>query len=322
MFNLALVGAGAWGKKLIGSVQGKSDSVRFTRAVTRTPSKVEEFTAKHGIALSDDYRTILDDDAIDGVVICSPAHQHVEQAMAAIDAGKHVQVVKPLALTKADAEALYAAADKKGVFLAVAYERCFLPAADEFRRRVKSGVLGKIIHAEGAYCVDRYLNMDPDYWKADRKAAPPGALADHILYMMIELIGPVEELQAHGKHLATTLTASDTSTVTMTLAGGASALLTAIGATESFTRLHFFGTEGWAELRGATHLEIAPRRGEKEVMDFPAFNTLKEQTESFASAALGKTDYRISRDNAIAGVAAVEAMGISAESNGPIKLTP
>ncbi len=322
MFNLAIIGAGPWGKKLINSIQNKSDIVRFTRAVTRTPSKVEAFAAQHGIGLSDDFRTILEDGTIDGVVVCSPAHHHVEHAMAAIDAGKHVQVVKPLALTRSDAEALYVAADKNGVFLAVAYERCFLPAADELRRRVKAGALGKIIHAEGAYCVDRYLTMTRDDWKSNISTAPPGALADHMLYMMIELIGPVEELQAHGKHLATDLSAADTSTVTMTLAGGASALLTAIGATSSFARLHFFGTEGWAELRGATQLEIAPRGGEKEVIDFPAFDAVKEQLESFAAAALGKADYRIPRANAIAGVAAVEAMGLSAESKRPIRLTP
>ena len=322
MLNLAIVGVGAWGKKLIGSVQNKSDIVRFTRAVTRTPSKVTDFTAEHGIALSDDYRTILEDDSIDAVIVCSPAHDHVEQTLAALEAGKHVQVVKPLAVTKSDAEALYEAADKNSVFLAVGYERCFLPAADEFRRRVKSGALGKIIHAEGAYCVDRYLSMKADYWKADITTAPPGALADHILYMMIELIGPVEELQAHGKHLATDLSAADTSTVTMTLAGGASGLLTAIGATAGFARLHFFGTGGWIELRDATHLEIAQLGGEKEVIDFPAFDTLKEQLESFATAAQGETDYRIPRDNAIAGVAAVEAMSLSAERNAPVKLVP
>jgi len=321
VFNLALIGAGAWGKKIVGSVQGKSDLVRFPRAVTRTPSKAKDFSRQHGIDLSNDFQSVLDDASIDGVVVYTAAHTHFEQALTAIDAGKHVQVIKPLALTKSDAESLYDAAEKKGVFLAVAYKRCFLPAADEFRRRIRSGALGQIIHAEGAYCVDRYLSMDPDYWKADIAAAPPGALADHILYMMIELIGPVEELEAHGKHQATNLSAADTSTVTMTLAGGASALLTAIGATAGFARLHFFGTEGWAELRDATHLEIAPLNGKKEVIDFPAFDTLKEQTDSFAAAAMGQGDYRISRDNAIAGVAAVEAMGFLAERENSIRLT-
>ena len=322
MFNLAIVGLGAWGKKIVGSVQGTSDKMRFTRAVTRTPSKVEDFAAKHGISLSDDYQTVLNDPAIDGIVVCSPAHDHVAQASAAMDAGKHVQVIKPLALTKSDTRTLYDAAEKKGVFLAVAYERCFLPAADEFRRRIKSGALGQILHAEGAYCVDRYLSMDPDYWKADIVAAPPGALADHILYMMIELIGPVEDLEARGKHLATNLSAADTSTVNMTLASGARAQLTAIGATAGFARLHFFGTEGWAEMRDATHLEFAPLKGEKKLINFPAFDTLKEQTESFAAAASGQGDYRISRDNAIAGVAAVETMGLSAERGTPIRLAP
>jgi predicted dehydrogenase len=322
LFNLAIVGVGAWGKKLVNSVQGKSFSARFTHAVTRTPSKVEDFAAQHAIVLGDDYRTVLADDSIDGIVICSPAHDHVDQAMTAIEAGKHVQVIKPLALTKSDAEALYKAADKKGVFLAVAYERCFLPAADELRRRVNSGALGKILHAEGAYCVDRYLTMKPDYWKADIDTAPPGALADHILYMMIELIGPVEELEAHGKHLATNLSAADTSIVAITLAGGASALLTAIGATASYARLQIFGTEGWAEWRDGAHLKISPLGGEKEIIDFPAFDTLKEQTESFVAAALGEAEYRIPRDNAIAGVAAVEAMGLSYTRRRPVRLTP
>jgi predicted dehydrogenase len=320
MFNMAIVGLGAWGKKIVGSVQGRSDTVRFTTAVTRTPSKAEEFAQAQGLELGSDIRSILDDTAIHGVVICSPAHEHVAQAMAAIDAGKHVQVIKPLALTRTDAEALFAAAEKKGVFLGVAYERCFLPAADEFRRRVRSGALGKIVHVEGAYCVDRYQTMSRSDWKTDITAAPPGALADHILYMMIELVGPVEELHAQGRHLATDLSAADTSTVTLSLPGGVSGLLTALGVSPGFARLHFFGTEGWLEWRDATHLEFKPLEGDKEVIDFPAFDTLKEQVESFVAAAEGKAEYRIPKDNAIAGVAAVEAMGISAESGKPVTL--
>ena len=56
------------------------------------------------------------------------------------------------------------------------------------------------------------------------------------------------------------------------------------------------------------------------MIDFLAFDTLKEQTESFAAAAQGKGSYRIPRDNAVAGVAAVEAMGISAARGQAIRL--
>ena len=256
MFDLAIIGLGAWGKQLIGSVQGKSDTVRFTRAVTRTVANAKEFAEDHGLKLGDDYAAALGDSSVGGVVVCGPGNVHVEHAMAAIEAGKHVLVVKPLALNRPDAEAIYEAAEKKGVFVGLGYERCFLPAADELRRRVTAGDLGHIVHAEGAYCVGRYLNMTRDNWKSDAAIAPPGALADHMLYMMIELIGPVEELHASGLHLVTDLDVADTSSVMLRFTSGASGLLTAIGVTPEFARLHIFGTEGWAEIRGTSRLEI------------------------------------------------------------------
>ncbi len=320
MFNLAIIGLGAWGKRLVDSVQQNSESVRFKTAVTRTPAKVAEFTAGHGIELGDDYRAILDDAAIDGVVVCSPAPVHVEQTLAAIGAGKHVLVIKPLAVRRADAEAIYQAAESKGVFVGLGYERCFLPAADELRRRVKAGALGEIVHAEGNYCVGRYHNMTRENWKTDAAVVPPGAFADHMLYMMIELIGPVEALTASGSHMATDLDVCDTSSVTMRFAGGVSGHLSAIGVTSAFARLHFFGTKGWAEIRGASRFEFAPLEGEREVIDFPPFDTLKCQLESFATAALGGVEFRVSAECAIDGVAAVEAMARSAENGAPVRL--
>ena len=320
MFNLAIVGLGAWGKRLVNSVQDGSETVRFRRAATRTPGKAVEFAAAQGIDLDDDYGSLLSDPAVDGVVVCSPGNLHVEQTLAAVDAGKHVLVIKPLALHRADAEAIYRAAEAKGVFIGLGYERCFLPAADELRRRVRAGDLGDIVHAEGNYSVSRYHNMTRDDWKTDGAIAPPGALADHMLYMMVELIGPVEELTAHGARLATDLDVCDTSTVSLRFATGASGLLTAIGVTPAFARLHFFGTAGWAEIRGATRFEFAPLEGEKEVIDFPAFDTLRCQLESFAAAARGETGFHVSPRTAIDSVAAVEAMARSAESGGPIRL--
>jgi predicted dehydrogenase len=229
-------------------------------------------------------------------------------------------VIKPLAQRRAEAEAMYGAAARHGVFLGLGYERCFLPAADELRRLVKDGTLGRIIHTEGAYCVGRYFNMTRDDWKTDSAVVPPGALADHMLYMMVELLGPVAELYARGHHHATDLDVADTAAVTFRFAAGASGLLTAMGVTADFSRLHVFGTEGWAEIRGSSHLELAPRKGERTVTEFPAFDTLRAQLERFAAAAKGETPFPVSPETAIASVAALEAMGRSAESDGPVSV--
>ena len=59
MFDLAIVGVGAWGKNLIDSVQGKSELVRFTAAATRSPAKAADFAAGHGIGLGDDGVDVL-----------------------------------------------------------------------------------------------------------------------------------------------------------------------------------------------------------------------------------------------------------------------
>jgi len=320
MFTMGIVGLGAWGKKIVSSVQGTSDVVTFKSAATRTPANAQEFADEKGVALGSDIGAVINDPDIDGVVICSPAHDHVSQATAALNAGKHVQVIKPLSVTKADAESLFEIADRNGVTLAVSYERCFLPAADEFRKRVKSGALGQIVHVEGAYCAARYLSMKNGFWKTDRAIAPPGALADHILYMMIELIGPVTELEAHGRKQVMDFSVSDTSTVRLVLDGGVSGLLTAIGVTPAFTRLHFFGTEGSLEFRGARQIEFTPAKGPTEIIELPETDPLTEQTESFARSIRNGETYPISRENAIAGVAAVEAMARSTEAGGVVSL--
>jgi predicted dehydrogenase len=229
-------------------------------------------------------------------------------------------VIKPLAQRRADAEALREAAEKRGLLLAMGHDRCFLPAVEALRRRHAAGDLGRILHAEGDFCVDRYFAMRPDDWKIGENRSPPGSLADHMLYTMIELMGPVEELSAQALHLAAPVDIGDTAALRMRFASGASGALTAIGVTPRYERLHVFGTDGWVEIRQGNRFEFMPRKGEGEVIEFPAFDMLKAQMEAFAAAARGERPYPVSPDAAVAGAAALEAMGLSAGSGRPVRI--
>jgi len=314
MINLGIAGLGGWGKNLVNAVQGKSDAVRFTAAATRTPAKVVNFCRDHDIRLAGDLSIVLEDPAIDGVVVAGPAQLHAEVALAALEAGKHVMVIKPLALFRMDAEGLHRAAADRNLVLAMGHDRCFLPAVDELRKRVKAGEFGRIVHAEGDFCVDRYFSLPEGDWKSDDANSQPGSLADHMLYTMIELVGPVDSLFVQAAHVAAPVDMSDTVTVSMRFASGASGSLTAIGITPVFQRLHLFGTEGWAEIRNNRRFEFRPLKGEATVIEFPAFDALKCQLESFASAIRGDAAFPVSPEDAVAGVAALEAMGRSAKS--------
>jgi len=314
MINLGIAGLGGWGKNLVNAVQGKSDAVRFTAAATRTPAKVVDFCRDHDIRLAGDLSIVLEDPAIDGVVVAGPAQLHAEVALAALEAGKHVMVIKPLALFRMDAEGLHRAAADRNLVLAMGHDRCFLPAVDELRKRVKAGEFGRIVHAEGDFCVDRYFSLPEGDWKSDDANSQPGSLADHMLYTMIELVGPVDSLFVQAAHVAAPVDMSDTVTVSMRFASGASGSLTAIGITPVFQRLHLFGTEGWAEIRNNRRFEFRPLKGEATVIEFPAFDALKCQLESFAAAIRGDAAFPVSPEDAVAGVAALEAMGRSAKS--------
>ena len=314
MYKLGMIGLGAWGKRLVDSVHGKSESVEFVAAATRTPAKVADFAAERGIRLTDSTTERFDD--VDGVVVAGHAAYHASDALKMVEAGKPVLVIKPLAATRADAEALYAAAEKSGVLLAMGYDRCFAPAMRTLRDRVRNGDLGRVLHASGDFSVDRMLTFDADAWKADPEINPPGSLADHMMYMMIELMGPVSTVSADATTHVVRHDFSDTATVTLGFAGGQTGTLTAIGFAPNFNRLHVYGDRGWAEVRGTDRLEFHPLGGKLTVEDFAPLDMCRVQLETFAAAAQGKAKWPVPPDDAINGVAALEAMLKSSRSDG------
>ena len=320
MINLAIFGPGGWGRRLVNAIQGSSDQVRFTRAVTRTPSNHELFARENGLTLSEGLGEALEDPSIDGVVVAGPSPLHAEMGLKALAAEKHTMIIKPMALHRSDAEALRDIAKRDGLVLAMGHDRCFLPAVAELRRRVAAGDLGRLVHAEGDFCVSRYFNLSQGDWKSENANSPPGSLADHMLYTMIELLGPVECLSVQARHLAAPVEFLDTASVSLGFASGATGSLTAIGVTPSFERLHIFGTEGWAEIRGGDRFELRPRTGDPSVVEFPKADLLKHQLESFAAAINGESPYPVTPENAVAGVAVLEALTRSAESGQVVRV--
>ena len=320
MLDIGIIGLGGWGRRLVESVQGKSDLVRFTAAVTGTPAKAADFATKHGITVGGDLDAMLADPSIKAVVSTATVGLHAAHSLAAIEAGKPVLAVKPMAVKRADAEALAAAAEKHGVLLALGYNRCFLPAVDAMREHIAAGDLGLLLHIEGNFCVDRYGKLKEGDWKTDPSQVIAGALADHMLYMAIEMMGPIADVHVQASQRAISVPIADTTAVLLRFASGASGLLTAIGATADYERLTIFGSTAWAEMRDMSHFEFKPTSGDGKVMDFPKFDAERAELEAFADAVTGAKAFPVPVVDAVNGVAAIEAMGKSATSGKPVIL--
>jgi predicted dehydrogenase len=105
--------------------------------------------AHPGIAVTTDYRDLLKDSQIDAIAIATPVHTHYELALAALRAGKHVLVEKPLAQTSEEVRRLIEEAERRKLILMVDHTFLFTPAVQKIRELIVEGALGDIYYYNG-----------------------------------------------------------------------------------------------------------------------------------------------------------------------------
>ena len=165
--------------------------------VGRDAAGVREAAAKYGWAeTATDWRTVLDRDDIHIVDICAPGWMHAEIATAALDAGKHVLLEKPLANTLAEAEAMTAAAQAarvKGVQSMVGFNYRRVPALALARELIAEGRVGTVRQVRAAYLQDWLADdQSPMTWRLRKETAGSGALGDiasHAIDQVLYLLG-------------------------------------------------------------------------------------------------------------------------------------
>lgn len=129
-----------------------------------------------------DWRTVIRRDDIDVVDICTPGNTHAEIATAALAAGKHVLVEKPMANTVAEAESMAEAAREartRGVQAMVGFTYRRVPAVQLARRLVAEGRIGTVRQVRAQYLQDWLADeKSPLSWRLDKTLAGSGALGD------------------------------------------------------------------------------------------------------------------------------------------------
>ncbi|MEN9717361.1 MAG: hypothetical protein RIQ99_239 [Pseudomonadota bacterium] len=139
--RIALAGAGAFGEKHLDGLKN-IPGVEITSIISRTGEQAAAVAAKYGAKHSS---TELDDalarDDVDAVILCTPTQMHAAQAIACMDAGKHVQVEIPLADSWADSEAVLAKSQATGLVCMVGHTRRFNPSHQYVHNKITAGEL-------------------------------------------------------------------------------------------------------------------------------------------------------------------------------------
>jgi 2-hydroxy-4-carboxymuconate semialdehyde hemiacetal dehydrogenase len=137
--NVAVAGAGAFGIKHLDAIKS-IDGVNVVSLISRDLGKTQEVADKYGIAhVTTDLTNSLKITEVDAVILCTPTQTHASQALACLEAGKHVQVEIPLCDVLQDGEQVVVRAKQSGKVAMCGHTRRFNPSHQWLRQRVDAG---------------------------------------------------------------------------------------------------------------------------------------------------------------------------------------
>ncbi len=147
--SVGMVGLGGWGKNLLRNY-GSLPQAELRYACDSDAGRREAYAAAYpGTTFTDDFQLLLDDPALDAVVLATPVPQHYEMARAAIEAGKHVMVEKPMTWKASEARELRDLVHRSGLVLMVGHLLRFHPGVEKLRSLIDSGELGDVRYVYG-----------------------------------------------------------------------------------------------------------------------------------------------------------------------------
>jgi predicted dehydrogenase len=274
-----------------------------SRDVTRARALADRFGAPHAFG---SYEEMLSSSVIDAVYIPLPTSQHVEWAIKAANAGKHVLVEKPLALKASEIEALIEARDMNKVVVSEAFMVTYAPVWHKVRDLLKQGAIGELQHVQGAFS---YFNRDASNMRNIPELGG-GALPDIGVYPTIATrfaTGKepqrVQAVVRRDPDFGTDIYASvkaDFGTFEMSF----------YIATQMANRqvMVFHGTDGYIEVKspfnadryGAEEIELTSQKHDvSQIFRFQDSRQYRRQAEAFARAVAGEKSEIVTLENSV-----------------------
>jgi predicted dehydrogenase len=166
--KFALIGCGRISYKHVEALINNKDEAELVALCDLVEEKAVERKKQYESSVKDsnvkvytDYREMLEKENIDVVAIATESGYHAKHAIDCLNAGKHVLVEKPMALSSADADKMIKLAKKKNLKLGVCHQNRFNPPIQKLRRAIEEGRFGKIVNGTA-----RILwNRNDDYYK-------------------------------------------------------------------------------------------------------------------------------------------------------------
>ena len=309
--RVGVIGTGAFSHVVHVPIFAEREDVELVAMADSDPHKAEMLSRRFDVPLVMDADELIAFDELDAIVLCTPNRYHEEQAIAALEAGKHVLVERPLALTGAGATRVVEVAERAGKILAVGMPHRFRPEVVALRSFVAGGELGSVYAVRGSW-MTRPTPAMRSSWRQDPEIAGGGALMDLgiaaldlclwvIGYPQMKRISCVIGSHDEGVENSATLMAESTDGAALTLE-----VSNRLFAGEDRFYLRVMGTEGSGSLPplevfkriGGRPMDVTPRQPKPRGGENPYTNAYRRLLDHFVRRVAGRAEAELPREQA------------------------
>jgi predicted dehydrogenase len=254
--KLGILGCANIAKQFLRDVAG-SPLVTAAAVASRDAAKAAEFARTFSIPRPfGSYEAMLASPDIEAVYVPLPNAMHAEWAIKAAEAGKHVLCEKPLALNRAEAEAMFAAARRHGVMLLEAYPYYFQPQTHDMLRLLNDGIIGEVRSVVTAF---GFTLMTPAGNIRMQKELGGGALLDAGSYVvsLIRLVMGEAPVRVMAESIFVETGVDISTFATLVFADGRRALMSCAMNVANHRRATIAGSKGTIETEFLNHTAVA-----------------------------------------------------------------
>ena len=203
--KIALVGAGGISNAHLPAYQNFRDKVELVAVCDVNEAAAKAFAGKVGesVRVYTDYQALLEDTEVEAIDLLTLHCDHAKQAIAALKAGKHVLIEKPLAINLPDCEAVIAQARASDRIAMVAQCQRYHPSYLAAKEAIESGRLGEIRAVRFDCMQNLPMYVKPGHWLYDGDLAGGGVVMSvmiHRIDLMRYLIGEIRSVRADCRH--------------------------------------------------------------------------------------------------------------------------
>ena len=314
--RVACIGMGWWSDVLADATQ-RSKKLKIVACYTRSEDKRKAFAAKYGCVAAPNYQVVLQDRSVEAIINTTPNSAHLETTTAAALAGKHTFLDKPIANTVSEGRVITEFCRKKGVVLALGYQRRRESHFRWIRGRIDAGEFGKLVNAEANISRDRLGKIDLNSWRYTAAGMPGGVMLQigiHYADVLEYLLGPVKAVNGRFAQLVLPGDNPDVASLVLEHENGALSTLNASYASASeYYLMNIYGKEASAYYDLHQGLRLLKRGGSvPSPVACEKNDTFVEELEEFAKAVRGEGRPEMSGEGATASLAVIRAGIVSA----------